>query len=76
MVIKSKCMFLGKRVGNTKDGNEYKQLKFLDKVSNDIITVYCNDFGIYEKTQLYSDVDVAFNLYKDSKGFYRLSLGE
>lgn len=74
MEINVKCMFLGKFEGKTKNGDDFKQLKFLDKGSNDTITVYCNDFGKFAKQNPYTDVEVTFNLYKDSKGLYRLGL--
>lgn len=74
MVFSAKCIFLDKVEGKTKNGDDYKQLKLLDKEGNDIIRVYCNDFGKFAKLNRYDDVDVKFNLYKDSKGLYRLAL--
>lgn len=75
MEFNCKCMYLGKFVGKTKDGQEFKQVKFLDKNTNDTLVIYCNDFGKYDKQQPYTDCEVKFEMYKDSKGFYRLRLG-
>lgn len=76
MEFNVKCMYLGKYIGKTKNGDEYKQLKFLDKGSNDTIVVYVNDFGKFDKQAPYTDAEVKFNVYKDSKGLYRLGLAE
>lgn len=76
MDFKVKCMYLGKHEGKTKNGDIYKQLKFLDKASNDVLVVYVNDFGKFDKQAPYSDSEVTFNLYKDSKGLYRVGLSE
>lgn len=74
MEFTTKCMFLARDVGKTKDGNEYKRLKFLDKTSNDTIVCYVDDFGKFADMKSYTDCDVKLNLYKDSKGLYRLAM--
>lgn len=75
MIVKTKCMFLGYRVGQTKEGKEYKQIKLLDKGTNDTLTLYVNELGKFEKLAPYTDnIEVDLNFYKDVKGLWRVGV--
>ena len=54
MEFSSKCMYLGKFEGKTKDGSSFKQVKVLDKKTNDTIVCYVQDFSKFDKLQPYA----------------------
>lgn len=75
MIVKAKCMFLGFKVGTTKEGKPYKQIKLLDKQNNETLTIFVNDLGKFEKIAPYTDnIDVDLNFYRDNKGLWRVGV--
>lgn len=74
MKIKTNCMFLGKNDFSSKDGKIFHTLKFLDKKENDTIICFVNEYGKFENMKPYTDVEVVFNITKNNKGFWNVSI--
>lgn len=74
MRFKEKCMYLGLNEFKSKNGDIYHQVKLLSKETADSFVVFVSDPEKFKNYKLYSDYDFDFDLYKNSKNLWNLSL--